>query len=244
MCTIVYRIAVVTGVQDGKLLDPNAPACWTEQWYDQQPAMLSTSQYPILADVSGFQVATVWENQTAQIDIGASADMTPLSANLQGIQTMAANYGGTDVTQATRSLLYVGWNPSNSFVVDPKTFSIPDPAANTVKQYVAVLAFPLKAQIGFDIRTLIGIDGATITGPLQTPGLNPLWPQPFHPSTYRSIKFTNHGLATAWPQVYKNGQVQWNPRPDWGQLMLGNGGPWEMNNVCEWLSRCHLATRR
>ena len=230
--TIVYRIAVITGTQAGQLLDPTAPGCWTQQWYDQRPALLQMSEYPVLSDVSGFQMKTVRQGGPISIDIGSSADLTPFRAPVVGKQILCANYSYVDVTQATQRLLYSSGNPSNALAVYPSTSGIQDPEPDIVKQFVAIAAFPLEAQMGFNLRTLIGVDGVWVTGPAETPALNPSWPQPYNPQTYRSIKFTDQFVVCGWPQVYRNGQVVWCPRPSAGQH-----GPWYLSCVCKWFWR-------
>jgi hypothetical protein len=232
--TIVYRIAAFQGTQDGHLIDPKAPPCWTEAWYDQQPPLLPTSQYPVLADVSDFRIATVLDGGSVTIDL-AHTDMTPFSGLNQPF-FVAATYHNIDVTTAAENHIATG---QQGFPVSPQSFNVTDPAAGTRKQFAAAIAFPLAFQRGYQVRTIAALDGTSFSMPKTAPPLNPQWPQPYQP---RVITFTDRGLANCWPQVYKNNSdtVQWCPRPSWGDIMAGNSGPWCLTPICKYSSELFI----
>lgn len=226
--TIVYRIAALKGTETGNIINPSAPACWTEAWYDQQPPLLSIPNCPIMGDVSGFHVATVLDGGKVTIDL-TQADMTPL---LGAGPFMAATYHNIDVTETANNNLALG---RQNFTISPQSFNMSDPAVGTKKQFAATMAYPLATQQSMQIRTYAALDGTSFSMPNEAPAINVQYPLPYQPRTYRKIKFTDHGLANVWPQIYNNGSnsVRWCPRPDWADIISGSLGKFGMTSICE-----------
>ena len=234
---VIYRLAYKVGTTSGVIFDPNDPMPWDPLYTQNNVQPVHTDQYPVLRDISGFQIATAQEDSPLLIDL-LTASLTPMPPDADGNPlyrfVAGAAWGTKDVTVQSGSANGINWPGGPPPADQMLTISVgtstmgSQPLASSAPNYTILLGYaspnvrypPLaKVRASMKYRTYVAVLG-TNPCPVYVGGSIPnsliSWPTSYVSDVagevmFSSVQMMNTAPFDVWPTVVNGtGQIQWD----------------------------------
>ena len=234
-CVIIFRVAYLIGTTPGKIGNPKDPPPGDQSYNADTVREVFTDEYPVLEDISAFQVAGAIENGNITIDL-LKQDLTPMvwpspiTINKTQVYTpfiAKAVWVNLDVTKFVQDAVTTTWTQAG-----PSVTSVPvsvagigggeDPwPANPLKALTVLVGYNIQNQAGnyqWSVLYARKLDSSSASWNMLIPA-TPATPQaqwpltvtPFRLPACNSVTFKNTTSLTCWPQiVIDGGQVVWD----------------------------------
>ena len=234
---VIYRVAYKVGTTSGVVFDPDDPMPWEPLYTQNNVQPVHTDQYPVLRDVSGFQIATGQEDSPFLIDI-LTASLTPMPPDTGTYPwyrfVAGAAWGTKDVTTLSNKqsgVFCVGEPPpadQQLTISVGKSTMGSQPLASSAPNFTLLLGYasrnvtfpPLaKVRATMKYRTYVAVFGtdpspAYVYGSLPDPLVQ--WPTSYvsdvaGEAMFSSVQMINTVPFDVWPIVVNGtGQIQWD----------------------------------